>query len=399
MLLQRCRRFSYLYGKRKNPYRLQDVVYISVTSDVATDQRVLRTARTLDLSGRPVHIIGRLLPDSLPVNDLPFRVTRFRLVFRRGFAFYACFTVRLFFFLLFRKKAFLVANDLDTLFPNFLVSRIRKWPLVYDSHEYFTGVPALCHRRGVRWFWKQIEKLTVPRIPVRITVNRSISELYRQEYGVAFHVIRNMPPLWRPDKKQTRTGLGLPGEAPILVLQGTGINRDRGAEELVHSMAYLPDVYLLIIGGGEVLPLLKQICSEKGIGGRVLFTGKMPYVQMMQYTSVSDLGLSLDKDTGLNQRYSLPNKLFDYIQAGIPVLASPLPEVRNIVETYGIGELLRSFDPEQMADQIRSMLRNREKREQWKKSLLKAASTLCWEKERNELIRVFRQAGISFPPV
>ncbi len=391
--------FSYLYGKRKNLYCLQDVIFISVTSDVATDQRVLRTARTLCLSGRPVHIIGRLLSDSLPINDLPFRVTRFRMLFRRGFVFYACFTIRLFFFLLSRKKAFLVANDLDTLLPNFLVSRIRKWPLVYDSHEYFTGVPALSHRPGVRNFWKQIEKLTVPYIPVRITVNRSIAELYRQEYGVAFHVIRNMPPLWKPGKKQNRTGLGLPVDAPILVMQGTGINRDRGAEELVRSMAYLPDVYLLIIGGGEVLRLLKKMCAERGIGGRVLFTGKMPYVRMMQYTSVADLGLSLDKDTGLNQRYSLPNKLFDYIQAGIPVLASPLPEVRNIVETYGIGELLRSYDPGRMADQIRSMLHNREKREQWKKSLLKAARALCWEKERNELIRVFREAGLSFPHV
>ena len=389
--------FSYLYGKRKNPYCLSGVIYISVTSDVATDQRVLRTARTLHLSGRPVHIIGRLLPDSLPVSGLPFRITRFRMIFRRGFLFYACFHIRLFFFLLFRKKGFLLANDLDTLFPNFLVSRLRRWPLVYDSHEYFTGVPALRHRPRVRAFWKSIEKKTVPRVPVRITVNGSIAELYRREYGVHFNVVRNIPPLWEPGGKPTRAGLGLPGDAPLLVLQGTGINRDRGAEELVRCMVYLPDVYLLVIGGGEVLPRLKEMCAEMGLERRVLFTDKMPYARMMQYTSVSDLGLSLDKDTGLNQRYSLPNKLFDYIQAGIPVLASPLPEVRSIVEKYEIGELLRSYDPEQMADQIRSMLHDRGKREHWKKSLVNAAKTLCWEKERKELIRIFRQAGISFP--
>ena len=367
-----------------------------VSNDVVNDQRVLRGAATLLKTGFEVNIIGRLLPGSLPAAGLPFRITRLRMFFRRGFFFYAFLNIRLFLFLLFREKGFIVANDLDTLMPAWLMSKLRRAPLVYDSHEYFTGVPEIQNRRLVKCVWKWIEKHTVPRIPHLITVNASIAALYREEYGIEFRVVRNLSRRWSGAGNPSHAGLGLPENKKILVLQGSGINIDRGAEELVSAMTYLPDSLLLIIGSGDVIPQLKKMSKEMGIDDRIRFLGKMPYHRMMQYTQNADLGLSLDKDTSLNQRYSLPNKLFDYIQAGIPVLASPLPEVMAIVEHYQVGEILRSYGPVEMAGQIREMLKDPGAKRLLKEKLLSAAETLCWEKEEEAFRKVYEEAGLVF---
>ncbi len=371
-------------------------IYLSVSNDVVTDQRVGRVARTLLRSGKEVRVIGRLLPGSLPATGFPYRVVRFRLPFRRGFFFYASLNTWLFIYLLFAKRGMLVANDLDTLLPNYLVSRLRGLPLVYDSHEYFLGVPEIRDRRWVRRVWRWIEKHTVPRIPLKITVNHSIAGLYRADYDTGFEVVRNMAPRFSRQGLPGREELHLPSNRPLLVFQGAGINRDRGGEELVRCMAYLPEALLLIIGSGDVLPLLKQLTRELGLEDRIRFLGKMPYRKMMEYTCQADLGLSLDRDTSLNQRYSLPNKLFDYIQAGIPVLASDLPEVRELVLGYEIGELLRLHEPREMAEQIRAILADPERLKTWHEKLEKAARELSWEKEEEILIRVYEKAGLSF---
>src|SRR5690606_8046934 len=118
---------------------------------------------------------------------------------------------------------------------------------------------------------------------------------------------------------------------------GSGINVQRGGEEAVMAMADLPEAFLLIVGGGDAWPVLQQMVAGQYLQDRVRLLDRMPYVEMMRYTRNADLGLSLDKDTNLNYRFSLPNKLFDYFRAHIPVLATDLPEVAAIVRRYDAG--------------------------------------------------------------
>ncbi len=371
-------------------------IYISVTNDIVTDQRVNKVARTILSSGVSVALVGRIRKGSLPIGTNPFKIKRFRMVFNRGALFYACFNFRLFFYLLLRKIDLLLANDLDTLPANYLVSRIKRIPLVYDSHEYFTEVPELQDRKIVKGIWKWIEKRIFPNLKYIYTVSQSIADLYKEEYNKEVKVVRNLSLEWKPVKKPSRSELGIAEGKRILILQGSGINIERGAEEAIEAMLYVENVILLIIGEGDVMDQLKKSVDQMDLSGKILFINKMPYAKLLEYTSLGDVGLTLDKDTNLNYRYSLPNKLFDYIQARVPVLASKLVEVEKIIRDYNIGELIDSHEPKHIAEKLNFMLDSEDKRREWKKNLEQAAEELCWENEEGKLIEIFKSAGLTF---
>ncbi|MBP7167026.1 MAG: glycosyltransferase [Bacteroidia bacterium] len=368
-------------------------IIISVTSDLVTDQRVHRAAATLKEAGFRVLVIGRRLPDSRELPGKKYRCRRFRLWFHKGPLFYANFNIRLFFTLMFESFDLLLSNDLDSLPANYLASKLKGRPLVYDSHEYFTEVPELVHRPKVQRFWKKIESMIVPKLKYAYTVNESIAELFRKEYNVEFKSIRNVPEPHRlplRDKVILRRELGLPVEKHIVILQGAGINIQRGAEEAVMAMQFMENTLLLIVGGGDVIQQLKNMVKENGLSDKVRFEGKKNPNELVLYTHSADLGLSLDKDTNLNYRFSLPNKLFDYIQAGIPVLASDLPEIKRIVERYEIGRICPDHDPVSLAKLMQEMLEDQQQREQWKHQLSIAAEELNWDKEKKKFIEIFR---------
>ncbi|MBK7029991.1 MAG: glycosyltransferase [Bacteroidales bacterium] len=359
---------------------------VSVINDLVTDQRVDKTALALIEAGYEVTMVGRRKSDSIAMPERPYETHRMRLLWEKGPVFYAEYNFRLFFYLLFRPCDLLISNDLDTLLPNFLIHLLKRVPIVYDSHEYFTQTPEVIHRPFVMKFWKRIEKSIVPHLRDCITVNDSISDLFRKEYAVEFKVVRNIPRKKTGVNLPDRTALGLTMDQKIVLLQGAGINIQRGAEETVEAMQYVNNAILLIIGGGDVLPVLKEMALKLRLGDKVRFIPKLPPDQLMGYTANADLGLTLDKDTNINYSFSLPNKLFDYIHAGIPVLASPLPEIRKIIEKYNVGGFINHHDPKHIAERINEILADKEQYTTWKKNLPLAAEELNWENEKKVLL-------------
>ncbi len=371
-------------------------ILISVTSDLTTDQRVNRTSTTLKEAGYRVLVIGRVLKTSAEASPKRYRTLRFKLWVEKGPLFYALFNIRLFWFLIWHHADILVSNDLDTLPANFLAAKLKKIPLVFDSHEYFTGVPELSNRPRIQRIWKRIEKICLPNVDQAITVNDSIAKIYKEEYNKSFEVIRNVPNITKPflkDRSSLRTELGLPQNKHIIILQGAGINIDRGAEELVEAMTYLNDYLLLIVGSGDVLPKLKKIVSKNNLKQNVFFISKQPIDVLRKYTAASNLGVTLDKDTNINYKYSLPNKIFDYIHAGIPVLASNLPEISKIVTQYNIGKICPDHKPKTIANCIREMIESEDKMEIWEDNTIFAAKEFNWDKEKEKLLAIFKKIG------
>jgi len=364
-------------------------IVISAVSDLVTDQRVHRTAITLFNKGHEVIVVGRRKKDSLEINR-PYKTVRFNLWWEKGAMFYASYNLRLFWYLLFTKAEVLVSNDLDTLLPNYMISIFKKSKLYYDSHEYFTEVPELANRPQVQKTWKLIEQFILPKIRHMWTVNESIAKLYRDEYRIEVGVVRNVPISSTTFNRRTRAELNLPSDKKILLFQGAGINIDRGGEEAVQAIQFLDDCMLLFIGSGDVIDVLKELAKSLKVESRVRFIPKLPFDELRAYTAVADIGLSLDKDTNINYRYSLPNKIFDYIHAGLPVLSSNLTELRKIIEDYNIGMIAESHDPAIIAERIREMLSDEKRFDSWKENLKLAAAELCWEKEEVKLLQIFR---------
>lgn len=372
-------------------------IIVSVTNDLTGDQRVDRICRTLCEMGFAILLTGRILPDSGAVTHLTYDTHRFRLFFRKGPLFYVEFNLRLFFFLLFRKSHLLLANDLDTLPANRLAGWIKRQPVVYDSHEYFTEVPELAHRPRVKKTWEHLEKWLVPGVAAAYTVCQPIADHYTSRYGIPFRVVRNLPEEDRLSPEPAAPAVAFHPEEnpevpdkttrPYVIYQGA-LNLGRGVEHAIRAMALLPEADLVIAGGGDLELPLRTLAASLGLT-RVRFTGRLSPAELRPLTRRAALGCSIEEDLGLSYRYALPNKLFDYIQARIPVVVSNLPEMSRLVTSYDIGLVTPSHDPEQLAACFREALFNRDLREKWHLHLEAAARQLTWACDKPVIHEIF----------
>ena len=362
-------------------------ITVLVSNDLQHDQRVAKVCTTLREMGFRITLVGRLLPDSTPF-ERPYETRRFRLPFQSGALFYAALNVWLFFYLLVKRTDIIVANDLDTLLPAFLVARLKRKELVYDSHEYFTEAEGLTNRPLPKKVWLAIEGFIFPGLKHVMTVNETIADIYRTLYHVPVHVVRNVPFLHSEHVQVTREELGLPSDKRIVLLQGAYIDPDRGGMELAQSMEFIENALLLIIGSGRDLENIKRLVAERNLQHRVKFIAKLPFTELQRYTAVADVGVSLDKPLHLNYAYSLPNKLFDYIHAGLPVLVSDLPELRRVVETFKIGMVVSRVEPQIIASALRDMFASGNL-SVWRNNALSAANELNWQREQEVIREVY----------
>jgi len=364
--------------------------FVSVTNDLYTDNRVNKICLFLVEQGYKVTLIGRIKSDSSPLNDRPYATKRFKLLWDKGSKFYAAYISRLFFYLLFRRADLLVANDLDTLAANYLASKFKfNSRLVYDSHEYFTQVPELIHRPKTQKIWERIEGFIFPRLESVYTVNQSIADIYARKYKKNVRVVRNISPSWNAENIPSRKELGLPENQFLVILQGAGINVDRGAEEAVEAMKLLTDVTLIIVGSGDVIDTLKEMVATNELQNKVLFFGKRPYAEMMAFTSHADLGLTLDKPTSDNYRFSLPNKVFDYIHAETPIIGTNLVEVADVITRHQVGTVIDELTPEALARAIHHYQEHPELLATQKANCHVAAATENWKNEQEVLKLIY----------
>ncbi len=369
-------------------------VIVSVISDLVTDQRVHKVAQTLHEMGFTVLLTGTKKRNSLPISTRDYLTKRIKIFFEKGFLFYAEWNVRLFFFLLSKPAKILLANDLDTLPPNFFISKIKKNILVYDTHEYFTETAELYNRKFVKSIWQKIENFFFPKVKYIYTVNKSIAELYNKKYNKNIHVVRNVP-LLKKYANAAEKQLKLPTDKKILLTQGSGLNKNRGLEELVEALSLLPEEFILVIAGnGLIIEQLKSMAVKNNVNDRVIFTGILQPQELQQLTPLAFCGFSLDKPLNLNQQASLPNKLFDYIAAGIPVITTNIKEVAAIVEQFNIGIVINECNPVTIATVVKTMAKNEPQYAEYKKNTTKAYEQLNWNIEKKIVENIFTNLAL-----
>ncbi len=370
-------------NKKKNK------VVMAVTNDIVTDNRVNRIAMTLMEMEFEVTVCGRNYPGKNKL-DKPFLTHRFSLCFNKGPLFYANYNIRLFFYLLFKKYDIIVSNDLDTLPACYMASKLKKSKLVYDSHEYFTEVPELVDRPKVKRIWEKIEKSILPKLKHCYTVSQSIANAYNEKYGTKFKVIRNLPEIIQRENENVEITPPFTTNKPVVIYQGA-VNLGRGIEEAIKAIHLVNEVNFVIIGIGDLYEKIKSMVVEEKLQDRVFLTGRIEPEKLRQITKLATIGISVEKDMGLNYRFALPNKLFDYIRAEVPVLTGSLPEMKRVVSDYKVGISIDEITPQAIASGIKSMLSSPESYAQWKENCKAAGEILCWENEKLILKDIFHK--------
>ncbi|NOR27861.1 MAG: glycosyltransferase [Lutibacter sp.] len=352
-------------------------IIVSVTNDLVTDQRVHKVCTTLTEMNFDVLLIGRKLKNSKKINR-NYKTTRMKLLFTSGFLFYSEYNLRLFFKLLFLKKDILLSNDLDTLLPNYLISKLFDKKLVYDSHELFTELPSIQGRYSQK-IWRFLEKWLVPKQKHFYTVSDSIANWFHKKYDVKPLVIKNFPNFNKSSSLESKD--------KYILYQGA-LNNGRGLLALIEAMQTIENVKLKIAGDGPIKSKIQEQIKQCNVENKVVLLGNLEPEKLLSITQNATLGISLEEDLGLSYKYSLPNKLFDYIQAKTPVVATYLPEIKKVIKTYGVGEIIDNHTPENIATIINKVLKNEKKF--YNVNLEKASKELVWESQEEKLISIFR---------
>jgi glycosyltransferase involved in cell wall biosynthesis len=376
------------------------MITVTVISDLVTDYRVHKICQTLYNQGYGVLVIGSIKNRSLALKPRDYQTDRIKTWFQRSAFFYAEFNIRLFFRLLRQKTDIFLGNDLDVMPATMLNARLRKKPIVYDSHEFFLGMAGMDEKPIRRNIWKYIEKIILARLKYMYTVSDSIRNLYNPVYHEKLFVVRNLPmknaanTILNAEEETLLQSIEekIPEKKHLLIFQGAGINESRGAEELVLSMQFLNDDYhLLIVGGGDVFPKLEKIIDQYHLRAKITLIPKLPFILLARLTPKAQLGISIDKPSVLNHKYSLPNKLFEYLHASVPVLASRLIEQEKIIDQFDVGDFIEDYRPEHIAQKINGIFANPDQMNRWKQNTCKVRETLNWENESKIVIDIFKQ--------
>ena len=362
-------------------------IILTVTNDLTHDRRMIRICNTLAEAESDVLLVGRLLKNSQPLQAEKFRRKRLNCFFTKGPFFYIEYNIRLFFFLLFSSFDIACACDLDTALPVRVAAGMKGKLTVYDAHEYFTEVPELQGRGFIKFIWSLIGTLTIPGFDLRYTVGEELAEILSKKYNCEFFVIRNIPSIHQL-KREIRNDINQ--ERKIILYQGA-LNVGRGLEATVLAMELLPHYEFWLAGEGDITDKLKSIVKLKGLEERVKFLGWVFNDDLPPLMSKAYLGINLREKASLNDYYSLPNKFFDFIHAGLPSINMNYPEYARICLQYPCAFLIDKVESNEIANAILAIEQNPQMYERMQKACEAAKLEFTWVHEGNKLIALYNQ--------
>jgi glycosyltransferase involved in cell wall biosynthesis len=361
-------------------------IVLTVTNDLSFDQRMHRICGALANHGHEVTLVGRALPHSTPLPERSFAQKRLRCHFLKGPLFYAEYNLRLFLFLMSAPCDTVCSVDLDTLAAGFAATLLRRKKRVFDAHEYFTEVPEVINRPFVKLVWRLVARICLPFYRRAFTVGPALAEIMSKRYGIPFGVVRNVPHR-RPEAVEGARSAW--SGAPKVILYQGALNEGRGIEAMLEAMRALEGCELWLAGEGDLSWQLRQRAVELGLGERVRFWGYVQPDALAEMTRQAWLGINLLENRGLSYYYSLANKYFDYVQAGVPVLTMRFPEYLALQTQFEVAILLDDLDPVNIAHSIQRLIEQPETCEHLRHNCLNAREHWVWENEVGRLLGYF----------
>ncbi|MEM6320957.1 MAG: glycosyltransferase [Bacteroidota bacterium] len=363
-------------------------IIFTVTNDLTYDQRMIRICHSLATNDFEVLLVGRNKQNSIPLQSKSFQQKRLSLFFQRGKLFYLEYNIRLFFFLLIKPFTIVGSVDLDSLLAGYVASKIKRRTLVFDAHEYFTEVPEVVNRPFTKKVWETLADFTLPKLKYAYTVSAALQDLFTEKYGVAFGLIRNIANTYpTPDLSNP---LNLPETGyPVVLYQGV-LNEGRGLEAMINAMTKIDRAVLWIAGEGDLSQILRAMVRERKLEKKVHFLGYLTPEHLKLVTQRAAIGLNLLENRGLSYYYSLANKTFDYIQAGVPAIHVNFPEYQRINEQFEIGILVDDLETNTLVTAINRLLKDTTFYQKIQQNCYQAAKLYTWKNEKKRLLRFYQ---------
>jgi glycosyltransferase involved in cell wall biosynthesis len=296
------------------------------------------------------------------------------------------------------RKALLInphlvyANDLDTLTMGFIVSRLCNAKLIYDSHEiWLQGNKFESASRLRQMWWTYIEKRLIKKADAVIVTTPYRAQYLQDYYHISgIHVMRNCPRYEEVEQTTLLRGeFKIPSDKVILLYQGL-LMAKRGIFMLVDAILDISGVALVFMGMGKDKGALISYIKEKGVGDRVFVKDAVAPEQLLRYTASADIGLQLLDNSGINHYSTISNKLFEYIMAGLAVIASDFPEIRKIVAGDDLGLVVNSENVEEVTEAIRTLVSDKNKLASCKKHARNVRHQYTWEQEQQQIQNILK---------
>jgi glycosyltransferase involved in cell wall biosynthesis len=278
-----------------------------------------------------------------------------------------------------------VAHDLPMLPVALAAAERHGGRVLYDSHELYPEQDLFAHERRL---WREVEARHIKRADAVVTVNPSIAGELARRHGIATPFIVQNCDRWRPPpdparRQPLRDALGLGAQIPVVLYQG-GLSTARNIEVLVRAFALIehPTAMLVVLGDGPIRDRLQRLTGRLGLSDRIRFHPAVARDRLPEMTASADFGVIPYQPTCLSTRYCTPNKLYEYLMARLPVIATDLPEIRRIVSGGGIGLVGDTASPQGFARLIdRALSLGAGERQAMQSALELTARELSWEKE------------------
>ncbi len=354
-------------------------IIFCVTNDISPDRRMHRICQSLQEHGHEVTLVGRKLPKSLPLPDFPFKTKRIKCWFNKGPRFYAEYNIRLFRYLKKQPADVIGAVDYDTLKAVTRACKSTGKKMVFDAHEWFEEVPELEGREKVKKYWMKIAREGLPAAKLRYTVSPSIALKMEELYGTPFDVIRNVPLLQGHEPSAIRED--------IILYLGV-LNQGRGLEQMILAMKEI-DAKLWLVGDGDIREELRALASRENLLDKVTFKGFVPHDELPPLLEKARIGINLLDGTSNSYRYSLANKFFDYVHAGLPQVCMDFPEYRRLNQEHHVATLLPDLNQFGLVYAINHFLDDNNYWFTYHATCLRARKDWCWQHEEKKLIALY----------
>lgn len=369
-------------------------IVILVTSNIIKDPRILKQAKTIISNKGELLVVGRKdeLANSPEFQELNFNYDLIDSA-KDNLSIFGKVVERLKFGYQLYKKTIdfkpnvIHANDFDTLLFAVCAGKKINARIVYDAHEIYSQNGAIAKYKIFSKLIMLVEKYLIKKVDSFITVSNAAKVYYEEKgYTKSPTVITNVP--FSSSKISTFK------EDKFTVLYQGIISSGRGYEEFLRSSeSILPDITMLIRGYGPLKDHLIKEKKERNLQN-LKFPEAVPMSDLIYKASEAHVGVVLTKPISGNYKYTVSNKIFEYIHAGIPVILSNVPEHKMLNEKYNFGLILNEVSPKDISNAINYLFKNPEKYNELKDNARKAALELCWEKEEKKLIDLYKRERI-----